>query len=96
MLGSVKQPFYTPIKWLKHLSQEPKTVDSKFIGPRQIRKRIEFVAYKVILPPLLANIITMFCVSQLRKCLHYSNHVISSKSMQVKEELSLEMNQLKF
>jgi len=39
----------------------------KFLGPYQITRRIEPVAYEIVLPPQLANLHLVFHVSQLRK-----------------------------
>ena len=62
----------------------------RFIGPFQILKRIGPMAYQIALPPSLSNLHNIFHVSQLRKYIHDSSHVIELNDVQVKENLTYE------
>ncbi|CAJ2651172.1 unnamed protein product [Trifolium pratense] len=64
---------------------------SKFIGPYQILKRVGKVAYKIALPPSLANLHDVFHVSQLRKYVRDPSHVIESDDVQVRDDLTVEV-----
>jgi len=48
----------------------------KFLGPYQISRRIEPVAYEIVLPSQLANLHPVFHVSQLRKYVFDPAHVL--------------------
>ncbi|CAJ2646034.1 unnamed protein product [Trifolium pratense] len=63
---------------------------SKFIGPYQILKRVGKVAYRIALPPSLANLHDVFHVSQLRKYVRDPSHVIESDDVQVRDDLTVE------
>lgn len=54
-----------------------KNLTSKFIGPYQILRRVGLAAYQIALPMNLANLYNVFHVSQLRKCMVDSSHVIT-------------------
>ncbi|CAJ2661820.1 unnamed protein product [Trifolium pratense] len=64
---------------------------SKFIGPYQILKRVGKVAYRIALPPSLANLHDVFHVSQLRKYVRDPSHVIESNDVQVRDDLTVEV-----
>src|SRR6266487_620111 len=68
---------------------------SKFIGPYQISERIGKVAYRIALPMTLSNLHDVFHVSQLRKYVSDSSHVIESDDIQVKDNLTVETIQVK-
>ncbi|CAJ2666354.1 unnamed protein product [Trifolium pratense] len=63
---------------------------SKFIGPFEILKRVGKVAYRIALPPSLANLHDVFHVSQLRKYVSDPTHVIESDDVQVRDDLTIE------
>nr|KYP32036.1 Retrotransposable element Tf2 [Cajanus cajan] len=67
-----------------------KKLNPKFIGPYQILKRIGPVAYQIALPLFLSNLHDVFHVSQLRKYIHDPSHVLESKAVQIKENLTFE------
>lgn len=54
-----------------------KKLSPKFIGPFQILKRVGPVAYEIALPPNLANLHSVSHVSQLRKYMADSSHIIT-------------------
>nr|KYP73010.1 Transposon Ty3-I Gag-Pol polyprotein [Cajanus cajan] len=51
-------------------------VTPRFVGPYQIIQRVGPVAYRLALPPSLSNLHDVFHVSQLRKYVHDSSHVV--------------------
>lgn len=63
----------------------------QFIGPYLILRRIGLIAYEIALPPQLANLHQVFHVSQLRKYMPNSSHVLDVENFEVKEDLSLEV-----
>ena len=67
-----------------------KKLTSKFMGPYQISERIGVAAYRVALPPHLANLHDVFHVSQLRKYIPDPSHVIPLDDVQVRENLTVE------
>jgi hypothetical protein len=48
------------------------------------------MAYKIALPPSLSNLHSMFHVSQLRKYISDTSHVIQLDDVQVRENLTVE------
>ena len=58
-----------------------KKLSPQFIGPFQILKQIEPVAYQVALPPHLSNLHDVFHVSQLRKYHPDPTHFLEPKSI---------------
>ncbi|XP_057522400.1 uncharacterized protein LOC130802407 [Amaranthus tricolor] len=62
----------------------------KFIGPFEILKRVGEVAYELALPPGLARVHNVFHVSQLRKYIHDSSHVLVHEPLQIDENLAYE------
>src|SRR3954469_24579627 len=62
-----------------------KNLTPHFIGPFQISERVGEVAYRVALPPMLANLHDVFHVSQLRKYVADPSHVIQVDDVQVKD-----------
>jgi len=65
----------------------------KFIGPYQILKRIGVVAYEneITLPPPLANLHSVFHVSQLRKYVADPSDVLEVEDLQIREDLMVEV-----
>jgi len=72
-----------------------KKLTPKFIGPYQILRRVEPVAYEIDLPIPLANIHNIFHVSQLRMYVPNHNHILKSDSIQVKENMSFEVKSIR-
>ncbi|XP_072054972.1 uncharacterized protein [Arachis hypogaea] len=64
-------------------------LNSRYIGPFEILKRIGLVAYRIALPPYLSNLHNMFHVSQLRKYTPDINHILEPEPIQVREDLTL-------
>ena len=63
----------------------------KFLGPYQISRRIEPLAYEIALPPQLANLHLVFHVSQLRKYAFDPSHVLEAKDVQIREDLTMKV-----
>lgn len=63
-----------------------------FMGPFQILKRVEHVAYQLTFPPQLSNLHDVFHVSQLRKYILDISHVIAPEPIQLKSNLTFKPN----
>jgi len=63
----------------------------KFIGLYQILRRIGPVAYEIALPPQLANLHSVFHVSQLRKYVSDPSHVLEVEDLKIRNDLSVEV-----
>ena len=61
----------------------------RFIGPFDIIGRVGEVAYRLALPPQLANVHNVFHVSQLRKYVADPSHVINWQDVEVSRNLTL-------
>ncbi|XP_058727559.1 uncharacterized protein LOC131599086 [Vicia villosa] len=57
---------------------------------KAITEKIGEVAYRIALPPMLANLHEVFHVSQLRKYIADPSHVIQVDDVQVKDNLTVE------
>nr|XP_025661063.1 uncharacterized protein LOC112756655 [Arachis hypogaea] len=68
-----------------------KKLNPGYIGPFQILKRIGTIAYRIALPPHLSNLHDMFHISQLWKYTPNASHVLELKSVQLKEDLTLQV-----
>ncbi|XP_057418399.1 uncharacterized protein LOC130712589 [Lotus japonicus] len=62
----------------------------RFIGQFQKSERVGVVAYRIALPPLLANLHDEFHVSQLKKYIADLSHVIQVDDVQVRDNLTVE------
>jgi len=72
-----------------------KKLTPRFIGPYQILERIGEVAYRVALPPSLANLHEVFHVSQLRRYIHDPSHVVQIDDVQVRDNLTVETSPMR-
>ena len=68
-----------------------KKLSPRFIGPYQILRRIGPVAYEIALPPPLANLHSVFHVSQLRKYVPDPSHVLEIEDLQIRGDLTVEV-----
>ena len=62
----------------------------RFIGPFEILEKVGEVAYKLALPPSLADVHNTFHVSMLKKYIQNPSHVLSYESLELSPELSYE------
>ena len=60
----------------------------RFVGPFEILDKIGSAAYWIALPPALSNIHNVFHISNLRKYIPDSKHVIEYEPLQIQENLS--------
>ena len=60
----------------------------RYIGPYEILERVGPVAYKLALPPDMAQIHDVFHVSMLRRYRSDPSHVLTGQSLEIKENLS--------
>jgi hypothetical protein len=67
----------------------------RFIGPFEIQKRIEPIAYEINLPSQLAKVHNVFHVSLLRKADVDPSRVLPQVPVEVKEDLTLEVRPIK-
>ena len=72
-----------------------KKLTPRFIGPYQILERIGEVAYRIALPPSLANLHDVFHVSQLRRYVHDPSHVVQVDDVQVRDNLTVETSPMR-
>ncbi|XP_050875321.1 uncharacterized protein LOC127078954 [Lathyrus oleraceus] len=70
---------------------ESRKLTPRFIGLYQIFGQVGLVAYRVVLPPNLSNLHDVFHVSQLRKYVPDSSHVILMDDVQVRDNLTFEV-----
>ncbi|CAJ2661858.1 unnamed protein product [Trifolium pratense] len=64
--------------------------DHVFLRVKSTTGRVGKVAYRIALPPSLANLHDVFHVSQLRKYVSDPTHVIESDDVQVRDDLTIE------
>ncbi|XP_062093696.1 uncharacterized protein LOC133799710 [Humulus lupulus] len=60
----------------------------RFIGPFEILDRVGQVAYRLALPPVLAQTHNVFHISMLRKYVSNPSHVLIYESLQLKHDMS--------
>ena len=62
----------------------------RYIGPFEIRSRVSEVAYKLVLPPVLSRIHSVFHMSMLRKYITDHSHVLQPQAVELSERLTYE------
>ena len=62
----------------------------RFIGPYEVIEKVGPVAYRLALPPELEKIHNVFHVSMLRRYLSDPSHVVSSKTIELRPDLTYE------
>jgi hypothetical protein len=68
----------------------------RYIGPFLVLARLENVAYRLELPPILAGVHNVFHVSQLKKCLKSPvDVVVNSDVMPIDADLSYPKHSMK-
>ena len=65
-------------------------LSSRFIGPYEVIKKVGPVAYKLALPPELEKIHRVFHVSMLRRYRSDPSHVVSTKTIELRPDLTYE------
>ena len=61
-----------------------------FVGPFEIIKKVGDVVYQIVLPSSFWNLHDVFHLSQLRKYVYDSSHVIQVDDLEVHDNLTLE------
>jgi len=61
----------------------------RFVGPYEIVEKVGVVAYWIALPPSLSNLHDVFHVSQLRKYVYDTSHVIQVDDLEVRDNLTV-------
>ena len=79
----------SPLKGVLRFGKTNK-LSPRYVGPFEILERIGSAAYQVALPPALSKIHNVFHISNLRKYVPDSNHVIEYEPLQMQENLSYE------
>ena len=67
----------------------------RFIGPYEVIEKVGPVAYRLALPPELEKIHNVFHVSMLRRYRSDLSHVVSSKTIELRLDLSYEEEPVK-
>ena len=78
-----------PLKGVMRFGKTNK-LSPKFVGPFEILEKIGSAAYRVALHPALSKIHNVFHISNLRKYIPDSKHVIEYEPLQIQENLSYE------
>ena len=79
----------SPLKGVMRFGKTNK-LSPRFVGPFEILEKIGSAAYRVALPPALSKIHNVFHISNLRKYVPDSKHVIEYEPLQIQENLSYE------
>ena len=62
----------------------------RYVGPFEILERIDKLAYRLALPPRLSGVHNVFHVSQLRRYVFDSDHVIPMDELDIREDLTFD------
>ena len=84
----------SPMKGVMRFGKKGK-LSPRYIGPFEILEKIGKVAYRLALPPSLANVHNVFHVSMLRKYISDPSHVLSYKPLDINENLTYEEQPVK-
>jgi hypothetical protein len=76
-----------PIKGVTRFGKKGK-LNPHYIGPFEILERVGPVAYRLALPPVLANIHDVFHILMLRKYIPDPSHVIRYEPLQLQGDLA--------
>src|SRR5262249_751603 len=76
----------SPTKGVSRFGKKNK-LRPRYIGPFEILKRVGEVAYRLALPPSLANVHNVFHVSMLRKYYSDPSHILEAKAVQFGPDL---------
>ncbi|XP_020114541.1 uncharacterized protein LOC109728533, partial [Ananas comosus] len=79
----------SPMRGVKRFGVRGK-LSPRYIGPFEILERVGAVAYKLALPPRLAGVHNVFHVSNLRKYIRNSTHVLEYEPVELREDMSYE------
>jgi hypothetical protein len=77
----------SPMRGLRHFKVQGKLA-LRFIGPFKILEKRVVVAYRLELPSQLSDVLDVFHVSQLKKCLRVPEEQLPIEDLDTKEDLS--------
>jgi hypothetical protein len=80
----------SPTKGIFRFGKKGK-LSPRFIVPFEILEKVEVVAYRLALPPNLSSIHLVFHVSMLRKYLSDPSHVLEVQLVELREDMSYEV-----
>ncbi|XP_057485864.1 uncharacterized protein LOC130772142 [Actinidia eriantha] len=84
-----KSDWVSPKKGLMRFGRSGK-LSPRFIGPFEVLDRVGAVAYRLALPPRLANVHNVFHISMLRKYEPDPSHVLDWGGLDINEEVTYE------
>ncbi|WP_227642572.1 hypothetical protein, partial [Klebsiella pneumoniae] len=84
----------SPSKGIQRFGKKGKLAP-RFIGPFQIIKKVGNLAYRLALPPQLANVHPVFHVSMLRKYEPDPSHVIDHSDLTLEDDATYEVRPLR-
>ena len=79
----------SPMKGVVRFGKKGKLAP-RYIGPFEIKSRVGEVAYRLVLPPKLSRIHSVFHVSILRKCIPDPSHILQPQTVEISEDLTYE------
>ncbi|XP_074305734.1 uncharacterized protein LOC141640954 [Silene latifolia] len=77
----------SPMKGVMNFGKRGK-LSQKYIGPYEIQERVGEVAYRLAPPPALDRVHNMFYVSQLRKYVNDTSHILEPETVEMDESLT--------
>nr|CAD1842502.1 unnamed protein product [Ananas comosus var. bracteatus] len=84
----------SPTKGIRRFGIRGK-LSPRFIGPYEILKRVDPVAYRLALPPNLSGVHNVFHVSVLRKYIFDPAYVLDALPLELRDDLSFEEQPVK-
>ena len=79
----------SPTKGVARFGKRGK-LSPRYIGPYEIARRVGEVAYKLVLPPELSGVHSVFHVSMLRKCVAGVSQILPVRPEGLQQDLSVE------
>lgn len=79
----------SPTKGVMRFGEKGK-LSPRYIGPYEVLERIGTLAYRLALPPILAQVHNVFHVSQLRKYVPDPSHVLEPRPLKVRSDATYE------
>jgi hypothetical protein len=76
-------------------AMKTKKLQSRFIGPYQILRRVGPIAYQLAFPPHLSNLHDVFHVSQLRKYVSDPSHFLETDDIPLKPNISYQLKPMR-
>ena len=79
----------SPMKGVMRFGKKGK-LSPRYVGPFEIMERVGAVAYRLALSPDMAQIHSVFHISQLRKYISDPSHVLQQQGVEVSADLTYE------